>query len=70
MNIGLVAREYPPFYGGGLATYLGQLARALADLDHRVHVFTIGEGGTRDVAGVHVHSLPRPRGDLAAKGYG
>ncbi len=58
MKIGLVSREYPPFFGGGVGTYVHQVSRALATLGHEVHVFTVATGPTdrsSDPPGVNVH---------------
>lgn len=44
MKIGFVSREYPPFFGGGVGTYVHQVSRALADSGHEVHVFTVKTG--------------------------
>jgi glycosyltransferase involved in cell wall biosynthesis len=60
MIIGLVSREYPPFFGGGVGTYVHQVSRALAALGHEVHVFTVATGpsdATADPPGVHVHRM-------------
>lgn len=58
MKIGFVSREYPPFFGGGVGTYVHQVTRALADAQHEVHVFTVKTGdrdAVSDRAGVTVH---------------
>lgn len=46
MNIILVSREFPPFYGGGIGTYTEQAAHALAGAGHRVVVLTVSRDGT------------------------
>lgn len=45
MRIGLISREYPPFFGGGIGSYTVRWSRALAAAGHRVVVVTVsGEG--------------------------
>lgn len=46
MNIALVSREFPPFYGGGIGTYTEQAAHALAADGHRVLVLTVSRDGS------------------------
>lgn len=46
MNIALVSREFPPFYGGGIGTYTEQAAHALAEGGHRVLVLTVSRDGS------------------------
>ena len=56
MRIALVSREYPPFFGGGIATYIIQASRALAEAGHDVHVFTVGHEESVEQGGnVTVH---------------
>lgn len=50
MNIVLVSREFPPFYGGGIGTYTEQAAHALTGAGHRVVVVTISRDGTSALA--------------------
>ena len=60
MNICLVSREYPPETGwGGIGTYTYNLAHALTELGHEVHVIAQAAGATRDYADgiVHVHRI-------------
>ncbi|MCW5768730.1 MAG: glycosyltransferase family 4 protein [Phycisphaeraceae bacterium] len=45
MNIALISREFPPFYGGGIGTYTEQAAVALAEAGHRVVVVTMSHDG-------------------------
>lgn len=61
MNIALVSREFPPFYGGGIGTYTEQAAWALASAGHAVIVVTASEDGTRRREHVRV--------DDSGKGY-
>jgi glycogen synthase len=61
VKIGLVSREYPPFFGGGVGTYVHQVSRALAAAGHEVHVFTVRTGPedrSADPPGVQVHRAP------------
>lgn len=61
MNVGLISREYPPFFGGGIGTYTVQWARALANAGHRVVVVTVSENGQRrreESGGITVERLP------------
>lgn len=65
MNIGLISREYPPFFGGGIGTYTDQTACALARAGHRVVVVTVSSDGrehAEDRDGVTVVRLPFVRG--------
>ncbi len=58
MRIGLVSREFPPFFGGGVGTYVYQMSRALAKENHEVHVFTVKTDKSDNLAdppGVTVH---------------
>ena len=71
MKIGFVSREYPPFFGGGVGTYVDQASRALASLGHDVHVFTMGAGqgyADGDPPGVFVHRLRYAPPDPFTKG--
>jgi glycosyltransferase involved in cell wall biosynthesis len=60
MNICLVSREYPPETGwGGIGTYTYNLAHALSDLGHEVHVIAQAVGTARNYMDkeVHVHRI-------------
>lgn len=46
-GIALISREYPPGPVGGVGRYIHQLAQALAELGHHVHVLTTGSGHDR-----------------------
>jgi glycosyltransferase involved in cell wall biosynthesis len=57
MHIGLITGEYPPDRGG-VGDFTEQLARALADLGHRLHIMTSSSQISEQVdgpAGVTVH---------------
>ena len=41
MNVCLISREFPPFFGGGIGTYTVHWSRALAAAGHRVVVVTV-----------------------------
>lgn len=70
IGVALVSEEYPPFFGGGIGTYAGQIARALTDAGVSVHVITLAADDThprheRD-NGITVHRLtPWPAGSRA-----
>jgi glycogen(starch) synthase len=64
----LTSQEVPPHTAwGGIGTYVGTIAPALARQGAEVHVLSVVEGqerGTSTLDGVHVHRAPlrRPRG--------
>jgi glycosyltransferase involved in cell wall biosynthesis len=65
MNICLISREFPPFFGGGIGTYTRQWAHALANSGHTVVVVTVSDDGREHrefQAGVTVVRLPFLRG--------
>ncbi len=63
----LISREYPPAPGGGIGTYAGHIARALADAGDTVHVISQRWPGaeapreTRPDGRLVVHRLPVER---------
>lgn len=65
MNVCLISREFPPFFGGGIGTYAIQWSRALAAAGHRVVVLTVTDDGVerreRD-GNVTIIRLPLIRG--------
>lgn len=65
MRILLVSQEYPPETGwGGIGTYAGVIAPALARAGHEVHVLSVvAEQARSDTVldGVHVHRAPLRR---------
>ncbi|MEX2217651.1 MAG: glycosyltransferase, partial [Phycisphaerales bacterium] len=61
MNIALISREYPPFFGGGIGAYTHRFAHALAGAGHRPFVITVSEDGEQSIeegGGVTVVRLP------------
>jgi glycosyltransferase involved in cell wall biosynthesis len=59
----MIATEYPPAQGYGLARYASELAAALADRGAEVHVVTCNDAGhaTRGaIDGLHVHNDEAP----------
>src|SRR4051812_46751988 len=61
MNVCLISREYPPFFGGGIGAYTERFARALAGAGHRAVVVTVSGSGREEresEAGVTVVRLP------------
>ncbi|MBL9031050.1 MAG: glycosyltransferase family 4 protein [Phycisphaerae bacterium] len=66
MNLCLISREFPPFHGGGIATYTLQWARALVAQGHRPVVITISDTGAEareEMDGFTVVRLPFIRGN-------
>jgi len=71
MNVCLISREYPPFFGGGIGTYGERYAWALASHGHHAIVVTVSGDGrehreAREFAGggsVVVVRLPFIRGN-------
>lgn len=66
MNVCLISREYPPFFGGGIGTYAVHWAKALAGAGHQVVVVTISDDGAErqeEKDGVNVVRLPFIRGE-------
>ncbi len=62
MNICFLSQEYPPeTQGGGIGTYTHNMAAALVDLGHTVHVITStrNKGGTSQDDGVWIHRVKR-----------
>jgi glycosyltransferase involved in cell wall biosynthesis len=59
MRIGLITGEYPPDQGG-VGDFTRELGRALAILDHEIHVITTQSQITNhesQIAGLHVHCV-------------
>lgn len=49
MELCYVSFEYPPQFGGGIGTYVGNISRNLANSGHEVHVITFNPGGLKEV---------------------
>jgi len=65
MNVCLISREYPPFFGGGIGTYTLQWSRALAAAGHSTVVVTVSDDGTmrrEEADGVTIVRLPFLKG--------
>lgn len=45
MNVCVISREFPPFFGGGIGAYATRFTRALAAHGHRPVVITVSEDG-------------------------
>jgi len=57
LRIGFITGEYPPMQGG-VGAYTQELARALLDLGHRIHILTTGTRGVTaplDEEGLAIH---------------
>lgn len=66
MNVALISREYPPFFGGGIGSYTVRIARTLAERNHRPIVITVSNDGAErreNDDGVTVIRLPFLAGD-------
>ncbi len=59
LTLCLLSQDYPPSHGGGIGRLTANLARAISQLGHNVHVLTRGEGHNRvDFEdGVWVHRM-------------
>lgn len=66
MRVCLVSRELAPFFGGGIAGYVVEMALALQNAGHEVHILThphpgLSVGTTTNMPGVRVHAVnPQP----------
>ena len=72
MRICYLTEEYPPETGrGGIGTYAHEIACAMADLGHEVHVITKTGGAPYQVEheGIMVHRIPRPAIDGVGQSY-
>jgi len=75
MRICLVSREYAPFQGAGIGTYVSQMARAYVAAGHEVHVITephprLASDGPRVRPGVEHHAVDIESGVAAMDGFG
>lgn len=73
MRICFVSREVAPFVGGGIATYIVEMARALHAAGHEVHILTypygdLQERGQRAMPGVQFHATDPAHGPAALPG--
>lgn len=65
MHVGIISREYPPFFGGGIGTYTIRMSRALVRQGHRATVLTVSDDGVErreEHSGVYVVRLPFLKG--------
>jgi glycosyltransferase involved in cell wall biosynthesis len=72
LGVGIISREYPPFFGGGIGSYTERFSRALAAAGHRVVVITASGDGreSRDVReGVTVVRLPFIKSERGAEDW-
>lgn len=59
LHVALVTVEYPPLFGGGIATYAYHAARVLGEAGHRVTVLTRPwQGETPQLPNVEVYPIP------------
>lgn len=73
MRICLVSREVRPFVGGGIATYIAEMACALVAAGHEVHVLTgpqeeLQRRGEEAMPGVRFHAVNVEEGKAALAG--
>lgn len=73
MRMCLVSREVRPFVGGGIATYIAEMASALAAAGHEVHVLTapqenLQRRGEDAMPGVRFHAVQIDQGKAALPG--
>ncbi|QQS10208.1 MAG: glycosyltransferase [Phycisphaerales bacterium] len=73
MRVCLVSREVRPFVGGGLATYVQEMARVLVSRGHEVHVLTVPTENLtvrlhEVIPGVVAHEVVIHRGHAAIPG--
>lgn len=74
LRIALVSRELAPFYGGGIASYIPNMARALLAAGHEVHVITetypdLQTRGPATIPGAIFHSPNMNAGRAARQAY-
>jgi glycosyltransferase involved in cell wall biosynthesis/GT2 family glycosyltransferase len=74
MRICLVSREYAPFHGAGIGTYVSQMARAYSLAGHEVHVVTephphLHVDGPRLRPGVTHHAVDLDSGVASMDGF-
>jgi len=74
VKVALVSRELAPFYGGGIGTYVSEMAAVLAAAGHEVHIITGPHDGvlSRGPAirpGVRFHCVDLETGDAGLDAY-
>lgn len=73
MRLCLISREVRPFVGGGIATYIAEMASALVAAGHEVHVLTAPQDdlqrrGAEAMPGVTFHAVRVDQGKAALPG--
>jgi glycosyltransferase involved in cell wall biosynthesis/GT2 family glycosyltransferase len=73
MRLCLVSREVRPFVGGGIATYIAEMANALVAAGHEVHILTAPQDdlqrrGAEAMPGVTFHAVQVDQGKSALPG--
>lgn len=75
MRICLVSQQVAPFlHGGGIATYVAQMARSLVEAGHEAHILTEAREGLQEsippsLRGVRFHEVDLTRVPLNLPGY-
>lgn len=75
MRICLVSQQVAPFlHGGGIATYVAQMARSLVEAGHEAHILTEAREGLQEsipasLSGVRFHEVDLSRVPLSLPGY-
>ncbi len=75
MRVCLVSQEVAPFlHGGGIATYVSQMARALVQAGHEAHILTSAKPGLQEsipasLRGVRFHEVDLSQSPLSLEGY-
>jgi glycosyltransferase involved in cell wall biosynthesis len=64
MKVAMVTWEYPPRIVGGIAPHCEGLAKALSDLGHEVHLFTLDFPGTPDFEETQGVKVYRTRSEI------
>jgi glycosyltransferase involved in cell wall biosynthesis len=84
LRVLLVSRELSPFHGGGIGTYVAEMARTLAAAGHEAHILTMPHDGlagargpirpgdscqTDSLPGIAVHTVALDGGQAALDAY-
>lgn len=74
MRVCIVSRELQPFLGGGIGTYVLEMARAWSEGGHETHVLTapypdLTTRGREVLPGVHLHAIRPNEGVTALDAY-